>query len=79
MTKLVERNKAIPCKANETLTTYAYNQYGESIQAFAGERRLTTGSAQIKKIQVDLGTMRMRMTMITIMMMKMEMIGLKQV
>ena len=49
MTKLIEHNKTIPCKANETLTTYADNQPGVVLQIYQGERRLTEGNNQLSE------------------------------
>merc|ERR1712187_767334 len=41
MTNLIDRGKNIPCKAEQTFSTYTDNQTAVTIQIFEGERKFT--------------------------------------
>eukprot|EP01084_Bolivina_argentea_P074452 135072_1 len=52
MSKLIERNKTIPCKANETFKTCEENQSGVLIKIYSGERKLTRDNCFLGSIEL---------------------------
>jgi len=53
MAKIINRGKAIPCKASQTFTTYESNQPAVSIQVYEGEREFTKDNNLLGRFQLS--------------------------